>query len=76
MGSPRAQHQSYRPFTTLTFRWNADIFGFNPTMFHVINMLLHGVATVLFTIVCELICAKSSEVSRKYILHVYGREGV
>ncbi len=62
MGSPQAQHQSYRPFTILTFRMNVNFHGFEVEGFHAVNMLLHGIASVLFTMACELICAKASQV--------------
>ena len=60
MGSPQSQHLSYRPFTILTFRWNAALLGRdNVVGFHAVNMVLNGIATVLFTLVCELLCRRS-----------------
>eukprot|EP00048_Salpingoeca_helianthica_P023713 m.26553 g.26553 ORF g.26553 m.26553 type:complete len:605 (-) comp8945_c0_seq1:26-1840(-) len=58
MGSPQAQHHSYRPFTTLTFRWNVIVSGFDPTSFHVVNVVLHALATLLFTVTCRVLCAR------------------
>jgi hypothetical protein len=59
-GTPMSQsqsHKSFRPVTTLTFRWNqvlAERMGTNETAdhtygFHVVNVLIHGVVTGLVT---------------------------
>ncbi|CAH1155250.1 unnamed protein product [Phaedon cochleariae] len=51
-GTPMADldsHKSYRPLTTITFRVNYLIFGFNPLWFHLTNILLHAIACILFT---------------------------
>eukprot|EP00041_Stephanoeca_diplocostata_P010069 m.159586 g.159586 ORF g.159586 m.159586 type:complete len:553 (+) comp18007_c0_seq12:143-1801(+) len=48
MASPTAQHASYRPVTTLTFRANTWLHGMNPWGFHVTNVMLHSVASILF----------------------------
>lgn len=41
-------HKSYRPFTILTFRLNYWICGgLHPFSFHLINIILHGLASVL-----------------------------
>lgn len=40
-------HQSYRPLTVLTFRWNRQLHGMQPAGFHVVNILLHAVVCLL-----------------------------
>lgn len=45
-------HKSYRPLTVLTFRMNYALHGLNPWGYHVVNMLLHMAATVLFGWLC------------------------
>ncbi|CAG9861780.1 unnamed protein product, partial [Phyllotreta striolata] len=45
-------HKSYRPLTTLTFRWNYQLSGLKPIWFHSTNVLLHASASVLFTKLC------------------------
>uniref|UniRef100_A0A2H8TL04 dolichyl-phosphate-mannose--protein mannosyltransferase n=1 Tax=Melanaphis sacchari TaxID=742174 RepID=A0A2H8TL04_9HEMI len=45
-------HKSYRPLTTLTFRLNHYIFGLQPVWFHVVNVILHGICSVLFARLC------------------------
>ncbi|XP_050507114.1 protein O-mannosyl-transferase TMTC1-like [Diabrotica virgifera virgifera] len=59
-GTPMADansHKSYRPLTTLSFRWNYQLFGLKPLCFHLTNVLLHALASVLFTKLC--ICVAS-----------------
>ena len=46
-------HKSYRPLTVLTFRMNYALHELQPWGYHVINVLLHGLATILFGIVCR-----------------------
>ncbi|CAG2160236.1 unnamed protein product [Oppiella nova] len=41
-------HRSYRPLTTLTFRWNFSIHGLNPMGYHIINIALHSLVCILF----------------------------
>ncbi|KAK7475990.1 hypothetical protein BaRGS_00032757 [Batillaria attramentaria] len=42
-------HKSYRPLTILTYRWNYQLAGgLSPWGFHVVNIILHGVVSVLF----------------------------
>ena len=53
MGSPYSQHASYRPLTIWTFRANVWANGLNPRGFHIVNVLLHAVASVLFYFVCR-----------------------
>ncbi|XP_076347219.1 transmembrane O-mannosyltransferase targeting cadherins 4 isoform X1 [Tachypleus tridentatus] len=41
-------HKSYRPLTTLTFRWNCAFSGgLHPFGFHLINIILHGIVSML-----------------------------
>ena len=46
-------HKSYRPLTVLTFRLNYLLHGLEPWGYHVFNLLLHGVATLLFGWFCR-----------------------
>ncbi|MBN3316071.1 TMTC4 protein, partial [Atractosteus spatula] len=46
--SSNASHKSYRPLTVLTFRFNCLLAGgLYPVGFHVLNIALHGVISVL-----------------------------
>lgn len=49
MGSTSSQHVSFRPLTVLTFRLNHYFFGFSVFWFHFVNVVLHGVMSVLVT---------------------------
>ncbi|MFH0945208.1 MAG: hypothetical protein V2A76_08430 [Planctomycetota bacterium] len=37
----------YRPLTVLTYRWNARLGGLEPLPFHLVNVLLHALASLL-----------------------------
>lgn len=49
-------HKSYRPLTVLTFRWNYWLAGgLSPWGFHLTNLLLHPLVSVLVMKVCSII---------------------
>ena len=52
MDAHDTQHQSFRPLTVLTFRWNHWAHGLEPFGYHVVNVALHAAVTVLFMLVC------------------------
>ena len=54
MSSPTS-HKSYRPLTVLTFRLNYAMHELKPWGYHVINVVLHGFATLLFGAVCRVV---------------------
>ena len=57
MSSPTS-HKSYRPLTVITFRINYALHELQPWGYHVINVLLHGLTTILFGVVCwKMVCA-------------------
>lgn len=41
-------HKSYRPLCVLTFRWNYLFHGLDPAGYHMVNMLLHVVVTLMY----------------------------
>jgi len=47
--SHTGSHKSYRPLTSLSFRCNWLLTGPHPFYFHLTNILLHGLVTLLFT---------------------------
>lgn len=58
--SSNASHKSYRPLTTLTFRWNYMLAGgLQPLGFHLVNIILHVVASLLYLQVCTAVCRRS-----------------
>eukprot|EP00055_Hartaetosiga_balthica_P018228 m.130881 g.130881 ORF g.130881 m.130881 type:complete len:637 (+) comp9473_c2_seq1:91-2001(+) len=66
MGSGASQHYSYRPLTTLTFRWNVAYFGWDTFSFHAVNIILHAVASYLITLVAHvLIVGQQRAVTQK-----------
>ncbi|KAL5004274.1 hypothetical protein ScPMuIL_017730 [Solemya velum] len=51
----KTSHKSYRPLTVLTFRWNYLLSGeLHPHGFHIANIILHGVVSVLMLCVFSL----------------------
>lgn len=51
--SSRTSHKSYRPLTVLTFRLNYHLHGLEPWGYHLVNLFLHVLATVLFGWLCS-----------------------
>uniref|UniRef100_A0A8D8YQH0 dolichyl-phosphate-mannose--protein mannosyltransferase n=1 Tax=Cacopsylla melanoneura TaxID=428564 RepID=A0A8D8YQH0_9HEMI len=47
--SHATSHKSYRPLTVLSFRANNFVSGLQPLWFHASNVVLHAIASVLFT---------------------------
>lgn len=52
-------HGSYRPLCVLTFRLNYLLGGFQPWGYHLINVLLHCLATVLLIRVARIVLPKT-----------------
>ena len=54
--SRRESHKSYRPLTVLTYRYFNHYFsGLDPTGYHVVNVVLHAIASVLFLFVVGVV---------------------
>ncbi|XP_041973307.1 protein O-mannosyl-transferase Tmtc3 [Aricia agestis] len=47
-------HKSYRPLTVLTFRWNYALHGLQPAGYHLVNLLLHALVSLLYYRVCGM----------------------
>ena len=52
-------HKSYRPLTVLTFRWNFAVGGLDPVGYHLVNVVLHGVVSVLYFDVCRKVASSA-----------------
>ncbi|XP_071084997.1 protein O-mannosyl-transferase TMTC4-like [Haliotis cracherodii] len=49
-------HMSYRPLTVMTYRWNYAWSGsLHPEGFHVVNIVLHGLVSVIFLAVFSVL---------------------
>lgn len=58
--SSNASHKSYRPLTTLTFRWNYMLAGgLEPFGFHLVNVVLHAIVSMLYLEICTTVCRRS-----------------
>ena len=56
-------HLSYRPLTTISFRFNHYFHELRPFGYHVVNIALHTAVTVLFTTaVRRMLCSASTAV--------------
>lgn len=54
----KTSHKSYRPLTVLTFRWSYSLAGgLYPMNFHIINIILHGIVSVLMLATFSLLMA-------------------
>mmetsp|Transcript_31612 Transcript_31612/g.70893 ORF Transcript_31612/g.70893 Transcript_31612/m.70893 type:complete len:642 (+) Transcript_31612:563-2488(+) len=50
-------HKSFRPLTTLTFRWNYQSFGgMDTSSYFVTNVVLHVVCSFLVGVYCKVVC--------------------
>ncbi|XP_040569005.1 protein O-mannosyl-transferase TMTC2 [Lepeophtheirus salmonis] len=53
--SHSGSHKSYRPFTTLSYRFNHLISGYSALYFHFTNVILYGLSVYLFSqLACKL----------------------
>ncbi|CAG9861076.1 unnamed protein product [Phyllotreta striolata] len=57
--SDSGSHGSYRPLCVLTFRLNYVLGGFQPWGYHLVNVLLHCLATALLIRIARLILPKT-----------------
>eukprot|EP00111_Clytia_hemisphaerica_P009405 TCONS_00027603-protein len=53
--SHSGSHKSYRPLCILSFRFNYWLGGLEPSGYHLLNVLLHGVVSCLFCYFCFVI---------------------
>lgn len=59
--SSNTSHKSYRPLTVITFRLNHWLAGgLDPFGFHLTNVVLHVVVSLLYMELCTAICRKST----------------
>ncbi|TRY92082.1 hypothetical protein DNTS_005870 [Danionella cerebrum] len=56
-------HKSYRPLCVLTFKLNIVLGGMNPFSFHLVNVFLHCLVTVLLMHTCERCVFEDDNVS-------------
>ncbi|XP_048239661.1 protein O-mannosyl-transferase TMTC1-like isoform X2 [Haliotis rufescens] len=48
-----SSHKSYRPLTVLTFRWDYSLSKGTASWFHIVNVVLHSIVSMLFTYMCR-----------------------
>ncbi|ETW10483.1 hypothetical protein, variant 1 [Aphanomyces invadans] len=54
-------HKSFRPVTVASFRLNYAIHGLHPHGYHLVNVLLHGVVSMLVVRTGQALCVDNSE---------------
>ncbi|ETV83022.1 hypothetical protein, variant [Aphanomyces astaci] len=59
LSSPQS-HKSYRPLTVATFRLNYAVHGLHPHGYHITNVLLHVVVSILVVSTGRVLCSPSS----------------
>ncbi|GAB6030154.1 hypothetical protein CHUAL_005833 [Chamberlinius hualienensis] len=47
-------HKSYRPLCVLTFRWNYLLHQLQPMGYHLVNIFLHGLVSLLYLRLCRM----------------------
>ncbi|XP_055681883.1 protein O-mannosyl-transferase Tmtc3-like [Lutzomyia longipalpis] len=47
-------HKSYRPLCVLTFRWNYSFHGLEPAGYHLVNLLLHTLVSLMYFRMCTM----------------------
>ncbi|XP_057342878.1 protein O-mannosyl-transferase TMTC3 isoform X4 [Manis pentadactyla] len=73
-GTPMSEersHKSYRPLTVLTFRLNYLFSELKPMSYHLLNMIFHGVVSVIFLKVCKLFLDHKSSVIAALLFAVH-----
>ncbi|XP_071791309.1 protein O-mannosyl-transferase TMTC1-like isoform X1 [Asterias amurensis] len=53
--SDNSSHKSYRPLCVLSFRLNYLVHELQPFGYHVVNIILHAVVSIVFTCVCQTV---------------------
>ena len=61
----KSSHKSYRPLTVLTFRWNRWLAGgLDPVGFHLVNIVLHAIASVGVFVILRALVRRVGAASR------------
>ncbi|XP_065201488.1 protein O-mannosyl-transferase Tmtc3 [Planococcus citri] len=53
-------HKSYRPLCVLTFRWNYYFHQLDPRGYHMVNIFLHAIVSLLFFKMCLMFLSEAS----------------
>ncbi|CRK86591.1 CLUMA_CG000216, isoform A [Clunio marinus] len=48
-------HKSYRPLCVLTFRWNYAVHGLDPVGYHLVNVAMHILVSIMYFCMCTTI---------------------
>ncbi len=59
LSTPIMPGNIYRPGLILSYRWTHDLFGLNPAPYHITNIILHAVNSILIYLLCFRISAIS-----------------
>ncbi|KAL9702669.1 hypothetical protein quinque_006187 [Culex quinquefasciatus] len=64
-------HKSYRPLCVLTFRWNYLLHGLEPAGYHLVNMLLHTVVSLMYFRMCAMLLSEVSSFAAAMLFAVH-----
>ncbi|XP_055629787.1 protein O-mannosyl-transferase Tmtc3-like [Toxorhynchites rutilus septentrionalis] len=64
-------HKSYRPLCVLTFRWNFLLHGFEPAGYHLVNMVLHLVVSLMYFRMCAMLLSEVSSFAAAMLFAVH-----
>ncbi|XP_058831025.1 protein O-mannosyl-transferase Tmtc3-like [Topomyia yanbarensis] len=64
-------HKSYRPLCVLTFRWNYLLHGLEPAGYHLVNVLLHTVVSLMYFRMCATLLSEVASFAAAMLFAVH-----
>lgn len=64
-------HKSYRPLCVLTFRWNYLLHGLEPAGYHLVNVVLHTIVSLMYFRMCAMLLSEVSSFAAAMLFAVH-----
>uniref|UniRef100_A0A182QCP9 Uncharacterized protein n=1 Tax=Anopheles farauti TaxID=69004 RepID=A0A182QCP9_9DIPT len=64
-------HKSYRPLCVLTFRWNYLLHGLEPAGYHLVNVLLHTIVSLMYFRMCAMLLSEAASFAAALLFAVH-----
>ncbi|XP_050093554.1 protein O-mannosyl-transferase Tmtc3 [Anopheles aquasalis] len=64
-------HKSYRPLCVLTFRWNYLLHGLEPAGYHLVNVLLHTIVSLMYFRMCAMLLSEMASFAAALLFAVH-----
>uniref|UniRef100_A0A8W7Q295 Glycosyltransferase RgtA/B/C/D-like domain-containing protein n=1 Tax=Anopheles coluzzii TaxID=1518534 RepID=A0A8W7Q295_ANOCL len=64
-------HKSYRPLCVLTFRWNYLLHGLEPAGYHLVNVLLHTIVSLMYFRMCAMLLSETASFAAALLFAVH-----